>query len=156
MPPAAWPARLESLPPPTDLPDDLIRQSEAETQAVLSTPELAWIFAADTLAEVTVSGQIKGKDVMGLIDRLIVTERKITVVDYKTNLTVPEVPEQTPEAILRQMGAYAALLREIYPGREIETGILWTRTATYMTLPHLLVNEALERAPKLDAGLPGS
>ena len=58
-----------------------------------------------------------------------------------------------PDQIRTVVRAYRdRLFTEIYPGREIETGILWTRTATYMSLPHSLVNEALARSSKLDVG----
>jgi ATP-dependent helicase/nuclease subunit A len=33
------------------------------------------------------------------------------------------------------MGAYAEMLGAIYPGREIATAILWSRTAMLMELP---------------------
>jgi len=51
-----------------------------------------------------------------------------------------------PEGLLRQMGAYAAALAKIWPGRAIETGILWTERSSYMALPHDLVSAALARA----------
>jgi ATP-dependent helicase/nuclease subunit A len=35
-------------------------------------------------------------------------------------------------------------LAQIYPDREIETALLWTRTATLMVLPHDLVTDALK------------
>ena len=51
-----------------------------------------------------------------------------------------------PEGILRQMGAYRAALAQIWPGRTVETAILWTRTARLMPLPGPLVAAALARA----------
>jgi ATP-dependent helicase/nuclease subunit A len=59
---------------------------------------------------------------------------------------VPDGPADVPEGLLRQMGAYAEMLRAIYPGREIATAILWSRTAVLMELPDDLVTEALRRA----------
>jgi ATP-dependent helicase/nuclease subunit A len=61
-------------------------------------------------------------------------------------------PGDTPEGLLRQMGAYAYALAAIYPGRTVETALLWTRTATLMPLPHDIVTAALWRAGSLDAG----
>ena len=52
----------------------------------------------------------------GRIDRLIVAADRVLAVDFKTNGVVPRPPRTTPEAILRQMGAYAAALGAIYPG----------------------------------------
>ena len=58
---------------------------------------------------------------------------------------VPDRPEGVPEGILRQMGAYAAMLAELYPGRVIETAILWTETGGLMPLPPNIVRAAMQK-----------
>ncbi len=93
-----------------------------------------------------VSASLGGRRLHGVIDRLIVTDDVVQVIDFKSNATVPDRAETCPEGLLRQMGAYAAALSQIYPGREIRTAILWTRTARLMWLPHDLVTDALARA----------
>jgi ATP-dependent helicase/nuclease subunit A len=55
-------------------------------------------------------------------------------------------PEEVPEGILRQMGAYAAALAQIWPGRRVETAILWTRDADADAAARDLVAAALARA----------
>ena len=82
----------------------------------------------------------------GVIDRLIVTDTEIIAVDFKSNRTVPASADMVPDGLLRQMGAYAAALAQIWPDRTITTGLFWTRDATYMRLPHALVMQALDRA----------
>ena len=64
--------------------------------------------------------------------------------DFKTNRTVPETPETVPDGLLRQMAAYAAALQQIYPGRAVETAILWTRAPSLMPIPHEIVRAALQ------------
>ena len=81
----------------------------------------------------------------GTIDRLIVENDRVCAVDFKTNAVVPASPEETPEGLLRQMGAYASALAQIFPGRRVETAILWTRTAELMPLSHEVVTTALSR-----------
>jgi ATP-dependent helicase/nuclease subunit A len=44
------------------------------------------------------------------------------------------------------MGAYLAMLTEIYPDRPITIAILWTATAQLMPLPHDMLMQALSRA----------
>jgi ATP-dependent helicase/nuclease subunit A len=83
---------------------------------------------------------------LGVIDRLIVEDTRVLAVDFKTNAAIPDTPDTVPEGLLRQMGAYAAMLAPLYPDRRIDTAILWTRTATLMPLPHDLVSAALARA----------
>ncbi|MFZ5963250.1 double-strand break repair helicase AddA [Thalassococcus sp. BH17M4-6] len=118
-----------------------------EALGVLSTPALAPLFAPEALTEVPLTGDIAPLgQVFGVIDRLLITPEKITAVDFKTNRTLPTAAADCPESVLRQMGAYHALLAALYPGRAIEVGILWTRSAHYMPLPHALVTQALARA----------
>ena len=119
----------------------------AEAEKVLTKPGLEHLFAAEALAEVSISAALdplQGQRMHGTIDRLIVTYEKILAVDFKTNAIVPDTPGHCPDGLLRQMGAYAHALQQIYPGRTIETALLWTRTATLMPLPHDLVTRALE------------
>uniref|UniRef100_UPI003565533E double-strand break repair helicase AddA n=1 Tax=Puniceibacterium confluentis TaxID=1958944 RepID=UPI003565533E len=119
----------------------------AEAAAVLENPVLAPLFATDALIEVSLTADVAPLGRLhGVIDRLIIAPDRITAVDFKTNRTVPHSPEACPDGLLRQMGAYAAMLQSVYPDREIEVGLLWTRTAHYMPLPHALVTQALERA----------
>ncbi|RXV66958.1 double-strand break repair helicase AddA [Roseovarius sp. A46] len=127
----------------------------AEAEKVLSRPSLAHLFTADALAEVPFSAALDalgGRRIHGVIDRLILAPDRVLAVDFKTNAVLPDRPEDTPEGLLRQMGAYAHALAAIYPDREVETALLWTRTATLMPLPHALVTAALLRAGSLDAG----
>lgn len=117
-----------------------------EVTKVLTKPSLAHLFVPDAMAEVPVSANLdalKGKRIHGNIDRLLVKAGRILAVDFKTNALVPGTAQDIPDGILRQMGAYAHALQGIYPDHQIETAILWTRTATLMPLPHDLVTAAL-------------
>lgn len=122
----------------------------AEASAVIDAPDLAALFAPDTLAEISITAQIGAQRIHGAIDRLVVTETDILAVDFKTNAVVPPDVATIPEGLLRQMGAYARALEQVYPDHNIQTAILWTARAQMMRLPHDLVSSALERAPRLD------
>jgi ATP-dependent helicase/nuclease subunit A len=130
----------------------MAEQAYQEALQVLNAPALAGIFAPGTLAEVPITAQIGQARLHGLIDRLIITDSAVTAVDFKTNRIVPDRPEQCPDGVLRQMGAYARMLAQIYPDRDIRTAILWTSTCQLMELPHNIVTSALECSPYLDAG----
>ncbi len=121
---------------------------EDEALAVLSTPALARFFGPDALAEVPLTADLPGLGrIYGVIDRLIVSPDRVTAVDFKTNRTIPGRAEDCPDGLLRQMGAYEAMLKTIYPGHEIEVGILWTVGPHYMPLPHGLITHSLARIP---------
>lgn len=154
--PADWPALAADLvPDPTQMPDLL-----AEATAVLTAPHLAPLFGPDSLAEVDITADLPQGRMLGSIDRLIVTPDRVTAIDYKSNRVVPTAPDQVPEGLLRQLGAYAFGLHQIYPDHRIETAILWTRTATLMPLDRDIVSAALSRAtidsvPPLDVAPDG-
>ena len=118
-----------------------------EVLNVLGAPGLARFFGPGSLAEVPISADLGhlGR-VHGIIDRLIVTDDTVTAVDFKTNRATPERAEDTPEGLLRQMGAYHAALSQLYPDRSVEVGLIWTAKAHYMSLPHGIVTQALARA----------
>jgi len=143
------PGLLAPLPLGSDLdPEALV----SEALSVLACPNLARFFAPDTLAEVSVTADLPtlGR-IHGTIDRLVKTETTVTAVDFKSNRTLPENAQTVPEGLLRQMGAYAAALAQIYPKHQIETGLIWTATADYMPLPPDLVAQALARAESTTA-----
>ncbi|WP_424966156.1 double-strand break repair helicase AddA [Dinoroseobacter sp. S375] len=143
LPRADWPAATTAL---LDGAEDSAT-CLAEAQSVLDAPALAEIFAPETLAEVDLTAPLPslgGGQMIGTVDRLLVTPDRVLAVDFKTNAVVPDRAETVPLGLLRQMGAYAEALGAIYPDRAIETAILWTRTATLMPLPHKLVIEALQ------------
>ena len=154
---------LEHLPlwPRPDWPDQagalLAASDEAATPAevaatlreatmVLLAPHLTHLFAPSALSEVGISAplpELSGRTILGTIDRLLVEPSRVLAIDYKSNAGIPPDPAAVPLGLLRQMGAYAAALSQIYPDRRIENAILWTRTATLMPLPPDLVMAAL-------------
>jgi ATP-dependent helicase/nuclease subunit A len=129
---------------------DTMDRAQTEALDVLNDPALAHVFTTDTLAEVPVTAQINGKPIYGVIDRLCITDTDILIVDYKTNRIVPRDAQACPLGILRQMGAYAEMMRQIYPTHSITTAILWTATRALMFLPHDTVTNAFNDTPYLD------
>jgi ATP-dependent helicase/nuclease subunit A len=119
----------------------------ADAVAIVADPTFAPIFAADTLAEVDLTAPWGPHRLTGTIDRLIVRPTRVTAIDFKTNRLVPDKPEDTPLGILRQMGAYAAMLSVIWPDRTIDSAILWTARPVLMPLPTPLIMAALQETP---------
>jgi ATP-dependent helicase/nuclease subunit A len=117
-----------------------------QARAILERPDLRPLFGPDSLAEVALSADLGSARLNGVADRLLVGDDHVLVVDFKTNATVPSTPAECPNGLLRQMGAYAGALAQIYPGRRIETAILWTAGAHLMMLPPDLVSDELDRA----------
>ncbi len=117
-----------------------------EALAVLDAPDLAAIFAPDTLREVPLTATLPEiGPISGRIDALLIGDT-ILAVDFKSNPQVPTSAQAIPEAFLRQMAAYGAALAQVYPDREIKTAILWTATQSLMDVPAQLRDAALKRA----------
>ena len=111
-----------------------------EVLAVLDHPELAPLFGPGGRAEVPLTGVVDGRVVGGLVDRLVVLEDRVVVADYKTNRAAPASAEAVPVTYLRQMAAYRAVLRAIFPDKPVICALVWTTGSRVMTLPDLLLD----------------
>ena len=98
----------------------------AEILAVLAAPEFAPLFGPGSEAEVPVVGLVGERAVSGRIDRLLVTESEVAIVDYKTMRPVPPNESDVPEAYLDQLAAYRSALARVYPGKVVRCALLWT------------------------------
>ncbi|WP_337180334.1 double-strand break repair helicase AddA [Sphingopyxis granuli] len=105
-----------------------------EVLAVLGDPAYAALFGAGSLAEVPLSAVVDGTVVAGIVDRLLVTDARILVIDYKTGRQVPESAADVAPAYLRQMAAYREALGVIFPGRTVDAALLYTAGPTLIGL----------------------
>jgi ATP-dependent helicase/nuclease subunit A len=96
-----------------------------EVLKIINAADYAPLFGPGSRAEIPVVGHIDGRLVPGQVDRLCVREKDIWIVDYKTG-TPPADAGGIPEAYRAQLASYAALLRQIYPGKAIRCFLLWT------------------------------
>ncbi len=125
-----------------------------EVFAVIDHPDYAAIFGPGSQAEVSLAGRggrlPKGLYLNAQIDRLAMTDDKVFIVDYKSNRPPPQTQEAVADLYWGQMAAYRELAREIYPGREVICGLLWT------DVPRMMILDAkrLDHALTLIAGLP--
>lgn len=132
-----------------DLTDE---QREEMTQAafgVLDDARFAAVFGPGSRAEVALAGTSahlpRGLAVSGRVDRLVVDAERVLVVDYKTNRPSPDRIEEADPAYLAQMAVYAAVLREVFPGRAIEAALVWTDGPKLMPVPEKVMAQALAR-----------
>jgi ATP-dependent helicase/nuclease subunit A len=111
-----------------------------ETLAILAHPELAPLFGPGSRAEVPLTGLVAGAVVGGLVDRLAVLPDHVLVADFKTNRDPPRTAEATPVLYLRQMAAYRAVRRAVFPERPVRCALIWTRAARVAMLPDALLD----------------
>ena len=96
------------------------------TLTVLNDSEFAPLFGPNSRAEVAIAGVEGGFVVSGQIDRLLVTDESVLIVDYKSDRPAPKSFEAVPLFYFQQLSVYWAMLRKIYPSRPIRCALLWT------------------------------
>ncbi|MEO7564304.1 MAG: double-strand break repair helicase AddA [Sphingomicrobium sp.] len=94
--------------------------------AILSDPKFAPLFGPGSLGEAPLAATLAdGRVIAGTVDRLLVEDDGVSVVDFKTG-RVPASVKDVPAAHLAQMRAYADALALIFPGRAVRTALLYT------------------------------
>ncbi|HEX5779155.1 MAG TPA: double-strand break repair helicase AddA [Xanthobacteraceae bacterium] len=108
-----------------------------EAIRVIEHPDLVELFAAGSRAEVDVlaHGSIEnGREISGRIDRLAVSEKHVTVADFKTG-RAPAKDAAPPGNYLRQLAVYRDVLARIYPNRAMRCLLIWTESAEIHEIP---------------------
>ncbi|MXN66747.1 double-strand break repair helicase AddA [Stappia sp. GBMRC 2046] len=130
-------------------PEEIAKKPELAEEAlkVLNDARFSAVFSSQARAEVPIVGRIEAPDgeeilVSGQIDRLLVTEGEVLIVDYKTNRHAPEAAQAAPLEYVTQLAVYRRLLGEIYPGKAIRAALLWTAAPRLMELPAELMEKA--------------
>jgi ATP-dependent helicase/nuclease subunit A len=143
MPPAQWESAARTF---VKLRGDVlparIRASiVTETLAVLHHPTFADVFGPHSRAEVAIVAEIppptgKGATVRiaGQIDRLVDTDDRVLIVDYKTNRPPPLSPDEVPLAYIHQLAGYRLAVQRVFGVADVRAALLWTDGATMMEL----------------------
>jgi ATP-dependent helicase/nuclease subunit A len=102
--------------------DEIVRQ----VCGILSDARFSSLFGDASLGEAPLAATLPdGRVIAGTVDRLLVEEARISVIDFKTG-RVPAGDSEIPRSHRAQMQAYAEALRVIFPGREIRAALLYT------------------------------
>lgn len=120
-------------------------ETAREVLRLFEDPQLAPIFGPGSMAEVPVAGTIPRADgtlqvIHGQIDRLVVLERSVLIVDFKTNRPPPATEAEVTPLYLRQMAAYRAAIRAAWPDRTVSCALLWTDGPRFMPLSDALLD----------------
>jgi ATP-dependent helicase/nuclease subunit A len=84
--------------------------------------------------------------VSGQIDRLVVARDAVLIADYKTDRAPPSRIEDCPDAYVRQLALYRAVLTKLYPDRPIRAALVWTEVPELMELSAAALDAALARS----------
>ncbi len=122
--------------------DATLRERLADSACkVITDPRFAALFAPDALAEAPIAAVVAGGLVVsGTVDRLCIGADRILVADFKTGRNAPADLDSIPAAHLRQMAAYRAALRIIFPDRPVEAALVYTSAPVLHALPDALLD----------------
>ena len=125
-----------------DIRDNILQ----EVLKIIEDPQFSAVFGPESQAEVPLSGliEVNGETVqlVGQIDRLLVTKSAVTIIDFKTNRPPSAKVADIPLPYLRQLAAYRATLARIYPQHTLRAALLWTYGPTLMEVPPELLDSA--------------
>lgn len=97
------------------------------TFATLDHPDFAPIFSNAGRSEVAIAGKLQnGIRISGRVDRLLIEQNTIFIIDYKSDRPCPPDHSQIDISHKGQMAAYADILSNIYPAHTIRCGLLYT------------------------------
>lgn len=138
-------ARLIAMPP---RPFNAIKQDRRQMLgdkmlAFMAMPAYAPLFSEGALAEFGISGMVGTRAVVGQIDKLVVQEQALWLVDFKSGR--PQT-KNVPQDYILQMALYAHLLADIYPDKDIRAEIIWLQDFTSSEITLAQRDEALRAA----------
>ncbi len=106
----------------------------AEVIAVMQNTDWAELFSNAARAEVPLAALVGTTVITGRVDRLLVEDHRVRLIDFKTGRSVPQTEAAVPKPILRQMAHYVAALESIFAPRKVEAALLYTSGPTMIEL----------------------
>ena len=107
---------------------DAVARKEIVSQVtrLLVDPRFSDLFKPNSLAESPLAATLPdGRVIAGTIDRLVVGDEQIRVLDFKTG-RVPASEKHIPNSHRAQMNAYVEALQVIFPGKSVSATLLYT------------------------------
>lgn len=115
---------------------------------IFTNDQFKTLFEGEVRTEASLAGRLDIKSgsmlVTGQIDRLIISDDQVTILDYKTNRHVPKHVCETPEEYITQLALYRDLVARIYKNKNIVSVLLWTQTPEMMVVPNEMLDRALD------------
>ncbi|MFO1017777.1 MAG: double-strand break repair helicase AddA [Hyphomonadaceae bacterium] len=124
--------------------EDDARVYADEALRVINDARFAAVFGPKSRAEAPIVGEAAGKAVRGIVDRLVVDDARVIVLDFKTDRPAPTDVALAPDSYVLQLALYREVLRKIFPGKPVSCALLWTESPHFMDLPDERLDFVLE------------
>jgi ATP-dependent helicase/nuclease subunit A len=106
------------------------RAAAAEALRVRRDLLLQHLFGPRTYGEVPLGGVIAWQganvELAARLDRVIVSEDDVTIVEFKTDRVVPKAESSIPPPYVTQLALYREAVARLFGGRAVSCAILWT------------------------------
>jgi ATP-dependent helicase/nuclease subunit A len=113
---------------------DKARRLAERVIAIIEHPDYAAWFGSSGLAEIPLMAELGEAGLLaGQVDRLVVTEKEVLILDYKSDRSPPAALASVPQAYIAQLAAYRSALVRMFPHKSVTAALLWTE------IPHLMV-----------------
>jgi ATP-dependent helicase/nuclease subunit A len=136
--------------PAWDLPQEEQKRIYDQIDRIINDPEFGIMFGPNSRPEVSISGKIiqngEEKLLSGNIDRLVVGEKTVWIVDYKNSKYIPKTADKISPQYMLQLAAYREAMKDIYPDKEVKCALLWTRKAMLQPVPDAMLDDACIKA----------
>lgn len=103
---------------------------------IIEHKSFAAYFGRSGLAEIPLVADLGERGVLsGQVDRIVVNETEVMILDYKSDRAPPRHLSDVPPAYIAQLAAYRAALSRMFPQKTVTAALLWTETAQLMIIP---------------------
>ena len=110
---------------------------------LIGNPECQDFFGPKSQAEVSIGALLRdGRRLTGKIDRLVIRDNDILVLDYKTDWDVP-VEIQASHPYVAQMASYVMALGLAYENKPARAALLWTSAPRLTWVPEDMIRNAI-------------
>ncbi len=116
------------------------------TLRTLRDPKFAGVFAPGGRNEAAIVGTLPGGQMVnGRVDRLIVHDDHVMIIDFKTDRPAPVRASDIEMPYLVQMAAYRAVFQALFPDRPVRCALLYTDGPHLIELDGRAMSESLNR-----------
>ncbi len=127
-----------------DLPADLFPSCWQEVSTVLADAALRFLFDQTLYQrahnEVPVFYQADGALIHGIVDRIVITEKCVYVIDYKTHRTTQrDELSRLAQQYQPQMACYHEAATRLWPDKQINTALIFTAVPIYWPMTEFIL-----------------
>lgn len=103
---------------------------------IIEHKDYAAYFGSGGLAEIPLVADLGENGVLaGQVDRIVVTDAQVLILDYKSDRSPPKDLKGVPPAYVAQLAAYRSALARMFPEKTVTAALLWTEIPQLMIIP---------------------